>query len=168
MDTEYIHIGKIVNTHGNRGALKVFPLTDYPERFRQMTQVKVSLNEQISVLNIEEVSYHQKFVILKIREITDMNAALAYKNGFIIVERQELMTLPKGSYYIFELIGLVVYDLCGQQLGRITEVIHTGSNDVYVVETESKPLLVPALKKVVLNIDLDRGRMTVQLPEGLV
>ncbi|MCL2766393.1 MAG: ribosome maturation factor RimM [Peptococcaceae bacterium] len=167
MATELIRIGKIVNTQGNRGALRILPLTDYPQRFNKMTTVKIEINGQISELNTEEVFFHKKFVIIKFKEIPDMNAALSLKGGFLVVDREELTPLPKGSYYIFDLIGIVVVDLCGERLGILTDVIQTGSNDVYVVETDNKPLLLPALKQVILNIDIEGKRMVVQVPEGL-
>lgn len=167
MTTGQISIGKIVNTQGNRGALRILPLTDYPERFLKMTAVKVAINEQIKELNIEEAFYHKKFVIIKFKGVSDMNEALALKGGILVVERDELTPLPQGSYYIFDLIGLEVVDLLGDRLGVLTDVLQTGSNDVYVVETGGKLLLLPALKQVILNIDIEGNRMVVQIPEGL-
>jgi len=167
MEIEHIRIGKIVNTQGNRGALRVFPLTDYPERFLNMTKVKVALEDQITEYHIEQASFHKKFVIIRFKEIRDMNQAMELKNGFLVVDREDLTPLPKDNYYIFQLIGMDVFDVCGDRLGALSEVIRTGANDVYVVETGAKPLLLPALKQVVLSIDVTKGRMVVKTPEGL-
>lgn len=167
MTEEYITIGKILGTHGNRGALRVLPLTDFPERFRQISRARVSLNGSMRELDIEEQYEHQKYVIIKFKEIQDMNAANNLKGGCLVVTRDELTPLPEGSYYIFDLIGAAVFDVEGRRLGHLTDIIQTGSNDVYVVETDDKPVLIPALKKVVKEIDLTQRRVVVQMPEGL-
>jgi len=167
MEAEHIRIGKIVNTHGNRGALRVYPLTDYPERFSRMTKVMVALEDRLTEYHLEQVTFHKKFVIIRFQEIQDMNQALELKNGFLVIDRGDLTPLPKDNYYIFDLIGMEVFDLCGDRLGALTDVIRTGANDVYVVETGTKPLLLPALKQVVLNIDVPGRRMVVKTPEGL-
>lgn len=158
----YIRIGKILSTQGNRGALRVLPLTDFPERFQKMTHVQVAINDLLRELNIEDARFHKKYVIIKFKEIQDMNAACDLKGGYLVVTRDELMPLPKDNFYIFDLIGLEVFELDGVRLGIITDIIKTGSNDVYVVETGAKPLLIPALKQVVQEIDLDGRRMVVR------
>jgi len=167
MVEKYIRIGKILGTQGNRGALRVLPLTDYPERFQQMATVRVLINGLIRELSIEEMYFYKKYIIIKFKEIEDMNAANKLKGGFLVVTRSELVPLPEGSFYIFDLIGVDVFDLSGRRLGNITDIIQTGANDVYVVETEARPVLIPALKQVVKEIDLDRRRVVVQMPEGL-
>lgn len=168
MTEEYIRIGKILNTQGNRGALRILPLTDYPERFQKKGRVLVSVNGSRREFQIEEAYPHKKFFIVKFKEVEDMNAAEKLKGGLLEVTRGELVSLPKDSYYIFDIIGLKVDAPGGERLGEITDVIQTGANDVYVVETGGKPILIPALKQVVKEIDLAGGRMVVELPEGLV
>ena len=168
MAEEYIRVGKILGTQGNRGAVRVLPLTDYPERFHNMSLVKVKLKEGRQDLQIESVNEHKKFIIIKFRGIEDMNAAEQLRGGCLEITREQLVPLPEGSYYIFEIIGLKVYDLDGAYLGEITDVLQTGANDVYVVETGGKPLLIPALKQVVREVDLQGRRMRVELPEGLM
>ena len=167
MSGEYIHIGKIVKTQGRWGDLRVFPLTDYPERFLEMQTVKISHQGQIKEYHLEAASLYKKYVIVKLKEVPDMNAAEALKGGLMVVSRDELVPLPEGSYYIFDLIGLTVCDFCGERLGTLSDVLKTGANDVYVVETGGKPLLLPALKQVILKIDLPGRKMVVQPPEGL-
>lgn len=168
MAEEYIRIGKILNTQGHRGAVRVLPLTDYPERFTKMRRVLISIKGSRREYSIEEAYPHKKFFIVKFKEVADMNAAEELKGGLLEVARDQLVPLPEDSFYIFDIVGLGVYDPGGQRLGEITEVIQTGANDVYVVETGGRPLLIPALKQVVREIDLTGGRMVVELPEGLV
>lgn len=164
---ELITIGKIVNTHGIKGAVRVVPLTDFPERFSGMERVRVATPAGQRELDIEHVSPHKKYVIVKFREVTDFTAAQALKGCLLQVTRDELAALPEGSYYIFDIVGLLVQTSSGDLLGKVTEVLQTGANDVYVVETGAKPLLLPATKEVVKEIDLDARRMVVELPEGL-
>lgn len=168
MAEEFITIGKILKTQGKAGAVRVLPLTDYPERFKVESKVYVSLKGSRKTMNIEESFPHQKYVIVKFKEITDMNAAEEIKGGILEINRAELFPLPEYTYYIFDIIGLTVSDKNRGIMGKITEVIQTGANDVYVVETGAKPLLIPALKQVVKEIDLPGRLMVVDLPEGLI
>lgn len=169
MGEKFITIGEIVNTHGCRGAVRVVPLTDFPERFRDLQAAYVVCGGQRLRLHVETVAYHKRFVILTFREIPDMTAAEKLKGALLQVPRSELVPLPDGHYYIFDIVGLTVYTQEGERLGVVQDVLRTGANDVYVVQAESggAPLLIPALKAVVREIDLEGGRMTVVLPEGL-
>jgi 16S rRNA processing protein RimM len=167
MSDELIRIGKILKSQGHRGAVRVLPLTDFPERFQDMKRVRVKLQDSMADYTIEEVKPHGKFLAIKFKEILDMDAAEKLKGSFIEVTRQELVPLQEGSYYIFDIIGMNVFNHDGRPLGKITDVLQTGANDVYVVETEGRPLLIPALKQVVKEIDLPGRRMLVELPEGL-
>jgi 16S rRNA processing protein RimM len=117
-------------------------------------------------MNIEESVPRQKYVIIKFKEVPDMNAAEEIKGGILEITREELHPLPENTYYIFDIIGLNVRDLNRGSLGRISDVLQTGSNDVYVVETGARPVLIPALKQVVKEIDLPSRSMVVDLPGG--
>lgn len=168
MAEDYIAIGKILNTQGRAGAVRVLPLTDYPQRFEVKSRVYVSLKGSRKLMSIEKSAPHQKYLIVKFKEIPDMNAAEEIKGGILEITRDQLFPLQENTYYIFDIIGLTVSDRTRGSLGKITEVLQTGANDVYVVETGGRPLLIPALKQVVKEIDLPAGRMVVELPDGLV
>ncbi|MBE3586498.1 ribosome maturation factor RimM [Desulfofundulus thermocisternus] len=165
---DFINIGKIVTTQGHRGEVRVLPLTDFPERFEQMDEVLIYHNGERKTYHIEKTWYHKSFVILKFREVQDMNAALALRGAFLQVTPDQLVDLPEDTYYVFEIIGLDVYTPEEDWLGKVTDVLATGANDVYVVEGEAgRPLLIPALKSVVRKVDLGKKRMVVELPPGL-
>ncbi len=162
-----IRVGKITNTHGHKGALKVQPLTDYPERFEEILDLYVVDGEKKEKITIDSIKYQKNNLILEINEIKDMNQAELYKGKYLFIEKEDARPLPEGRYFIFQLVGLNVYE--GETLlGVISEVIQTGSNDVYVVKREKgkKDILIPALKKVVKDIDLENKRMQVELLEG--
>lgn len=157
-----ITIGKIVGTFGHRGMLKLLPLTDFPDRFLEMDEVVLELNGKQQVYHILEAKYYQSRILLKFKEISDLSGAETLRGALIKISRDELTTLPEGSYYIFDIIGLKVYTPDGAFIGVVEDLIQTGSNDVYVVGNENKgPLLVPALKEVVKELDIKGGRMVV-------
>lgn len=162
-----IRVGKITNTHGLKGALKVQPLTDYPERFEEILDLYVVDGEKKEKITIDSIKYQKNNLILEINEIKDMNQAELYKGKYLFIEKEDARPLPEGRYFIFQLVGLNVYE-GDTLLGVISEVIQTGSNDVYVVKREKgkKDILIPALKKVVKDIDLENKRMQVELLEG--
>lgn len=165
---QYITIGKIVNTQGHRGEVRVIPLTDFPERFSAMDKAFIELNGQTKLINIEKTYPHKKFIIIKFAGINDMNAAETLKNAKLLIPRDELMPLPEDTFYIFDIVGVGVFTEEGRYLGQVQDVLQTGANDVFIVEGETtRPLLIPALKQVVRDVDIEQKKMTVCLPEGL-
>ena len=162
-----IRVGKITNTHGHKGAVKVLSMTDNPERFEELQEVFLLDGDKKEKLTINSVKYQKSNLILEIKEIKDMNQAELYKGKYLFIAKKDINPLPEGRYYIFQLVGLKVYEK-DNFLGEITEVIETGSNDVYIVKSKDreKDILVPALKKVVKNIDLENKTMQVELIEG--
>lgn len=163
MNDDMIVIGKIIAPQGVRGEVRVMPLTDFPERFRKLKTARL---DDGTSLPVESVRYHQQFVLLKFREMNDRNAIEHLRGKLIQVERKDAVPLPAGHYYIFDIIGLEVFTEEEEYLGNVTDVLETGSNDVYVVEQQDKkPLLIPALKTVVLKIDIAGGKMIVNLQE---
>lgn len=163
-----MQIGQIINTHGNRGELKVFPLTDHPERFNDLKHVYLLQDEEYRRYQVERVRSHRNMVILSLREITDMNEAEKLKGLYLQLPVEELKPLPPGHYYFYQIIGLRVYQ--GEEcLGEVRDILKTGSNDVYVVTRPAgKEILVPALKDVVREINPGAGIMRVELPPGLM
>ncbi len=168
MTERYINIGKIVNTQGIKGEVRVIPLTDYPERFLRMDKVLVNNRGNLKTYQIEKVREHKKFFIIKFTEIADMDAAILLKNSLLQVPESELTKLPANTYYIFQLEGLAVFTAEGLRLGTLQEVISTGANDVWVVKSEAgQEVLIPAIKQVVKSVDLESRKVIVELPEGL-
>lgn len=166
---EYLNVGRIVNTHGVKGEVKVLPLTDDPGRFDSLKAVYLDKKDGLQKLNIQGVKYIKSFVILKFKEVNDMNGAELLKEHYLKIDRKDAVKLPADSFFICDLIGSSVYDTGGTLLGEMTDVLKTGSNDVYVVTRKGKKdILVPALKSVVKLISPEDRRIVVELPEGLV
>lgn len=157
-------VGEIVNTHGVRGELKVVPLLDNSEDLLDYKHFFIDGKSYERA----SIRFHKNFALIKLKGIDDMNLAESFKGKFLELPREELKPLPDGRYYICDLIGLKVIDEVIGELGNITEVIETVSNDVYVVDYKGKDLCIPILENVVQDVDLDSGIVKVTLPKGLI
>lgn len=166
---QYFEIGKITGTHGIWGTMRVFPTTEDPSRFERLKEIIVEIRGKRETFHIQKVAFHKQFVLLTVKEITDINVAELYKNGRILIPDAMAIPLGEDEYYNRDLYGLKVVTEEGEELGEITEIFPTGSNDVYVVKKDGKgkELLLPAIKDCIKNVDLENGVMTVKLLEGL-
>ena len=165
---EYFEIGQIVNTYGIKGFVKVVPFTDDIKRFEKLKSVYIDYQGKLLLVNIEEVSYSKANVLLKFKEYPDINMVEKFKNCYLKIERKDAVKLPKDSYFIADLIGLEVYTEEGRLLGKVDDIFKTGSNDVYVVKDElGKQTLLPAIKEVIKNVDIENKKIIVNLIKGL-
>ncbi|ABP67737.1 ribosome maturation factor RimM [Caldicellulosiruptor changbaiensis] len=166
---KYLQVGKIVNTFGLKGEVKVIPLTDSPDRFSELNYVLLEDNLS-QKLTIERYRVKDNIVIMKFREISSIDEALKLKNRFLVIERERAKKLPEDTYFICDIIGLEVYDLDGRKLGKVKDVLQTGSNDVYICQSYigKKDLLIPALKDIVKEVNIEQGYMKIKVIEGLL
>ncbi|NLT95754.1 MAG: 16S rRNA processing protein RimM [Clostridia bacterium] len=162
-----IKVGQILTTYGHKGEVKIFPLTDNPERFKKLKYVFLQLPDGMKKVHIEKVRVHNNLVFIKFTEVPDMTAAEKLRGLYITIEEEQLVDLPEDHYFLFQIIGLDVYEN-DLYLGKITDVVQTGSNDVYIVKNNQKEILIPALKSIIKVIDLKEKKMSVSLPEGLL
>lgn len=175
-ETKWIVIGEIIATQGNRGEVKVFPHTEFPDRFSTMESVRLfrpKEDEPFGVFPIEGCRLHKGAIILKLKDVDTISQAETLNRMLIKVGVDELMPLPPGRHYIFQLIGLKCITTSGQNLGVITDVLQTGANDVYVVRpapgvTELKEFYIPVIPQVVLDIKPEDGFVLVELLDGLL
>ena len=159
---ERIVIGRVGAAHGIRGELRIIPLTDFPERFPALREVMVG----DELLHIESVKPQGKNFLMRFREYAVREDAQKLTGRLLTVARAEAAPLDEGEYYVFDIVGLTVYDEEDNELGTVENVLRTGSNDVYAVRSEDgREILIPALRKVVRTIDVPNGRMTVRLSE---
>ncbi|MCI5969555.1 MAG: ribosome maturation factor RimM [Clostridia bacterium] len=166
MEQLYLEIGKIVNTRGLKGEVKVVPWADYPEIFEEINFVyDKSENRYL----IENVKYQKENVILKLEGIDSVECAQKLKNSILYVRKDTLPDLDSDTFFVADLIGLDVFDENDAFLGKISDVITAGGADVYIIKNEgAKDLLLPALKEVVNEINLDEGFVKVTVPDGLL
>lgn len=166
---QLLQVGVISTTHGIKGEVKVFPTTDDAKRFKKLKQVYLDTGREKLVLEIEGVKFFKQFVILKFKGIDDINSIEKYKGRSLFVDREHAVKLKKDEYFIADMIGMHVAADDGQDFGILKDVIETGANDVYVIETKNHgEVLVPAIKQCILNVDIENGEMTIHLLEGLI
>ncbi|RKD34411.1 ribosome maturation factor RimM [Thermohalobacter berrensis] len=164
--TDYIQIGKIVNTHGIKGELKVIPLTDDIERFEKLDTIFIEKEED--EFQVKKVWYKKNFVILKLKGYNNINDVLKFKNRFILIHKDDAIELPEDSYFIFEIKGLDVYHINGEKIGKVVDVLQPGANDVYVVKNGNKEYLIPAVKEFIKEINLEEGKIVIDPIEGMI
>lgn len=166
---EFLEIGKIVNSYGIKGFMKVVPYTDDITRFNQLKNIYIEKNSKRIPFRIEKVKYQKNLVLLKLEGINDINDIEQYKNCYIKIDRKDAIKLPKDTYFITDLIGLEVYTDENILLGNVVDIFPTGSNDVYVVKDElGKQVLLPAISEVIQSIDLKNKKIVVHLIPGLI
>lgn len=146
------------------GYLKVEASTDFPERFAPGSVLY--LGDQPTVVQRSRSTKGR--VVVKLDVVDDRTQAESLRGRLLTVPPDQLKPLGEGSYYHFQIIGIGVWSDQGEFLGTLTQILSTGSNDVYVVTGDSrKELLLPAIAESILEVDLRENRMTVRVPEGL-
>ena len=166
---ELVTIGKIVKTRGLHGEVKVFPLTDIPDRFECLETVRVRrVQGQDVMVAIETVNYYKGFVYLQFRERNSVEAVQDLIGGWLQVDRASVPKLPEDVYYHFEVIGSSVYTEDARRLGTVVDILETGSHDIYVVQEDDREYLIPAIAEVVKQIDREKRMITIHPLEGLL
>ena len=159
-----ITVGMISKPHNLNGAIKVHPITDFPERFLERQEILVEVKGKLELMKITSVSLHNSFLIMQLEGIDSIDKAEQLRGAYLKISEAQLASLKDDEFYIFQLIDMEVKDIQGNYIGRLADVIKTGANDVYIVKDQAnKEILIPALKKVVKKIDLEAKEMTVEL-----
>jgi 16S rRNA processing protein RimM len=148
---DFMSVGQIGKTHGLKGEVKVFSLTDSLDRFKKLKSVYIDGE----IRKIEGCKLQADKAILKIEGIDSIEEAELYRNKYLMVSREDAIKLPEGSYYVADLIDCSVFDSVGKELGKVFDVLHTPGNDVYWVKGNEE-VLVPVLKDIVVSIDIDK------------
>lgn len=166
---ELLQVGVITSTHGVRGEVKVYPTTDDAARFKQLKHVLLDTGKETLPLEIQGVKYFKQFVILKFKGFDNINDIERYKRCPILVERCDAVELEEDEYFIADMIGMAVETEDGKEFGTLKDVIETGANDVYVIDSaEHGEVLVPAIKECILDVNIEEGKMKIHLMDGLV
>lgn len=164
---DLLEFGKIIGAHGLNGELKVFPITRDASNFLKIKKVIIQ-GIEFSVISVRLMNNHVTF---SIEGINDRTQAEQFKGEYISIKRKDAPSLDKETYYMRDIIGCEVYDDIGI-IGKIVDIIETGSNDVYVTDGSNgvykQQILIPAIKGVVLNIDINSKRIHVKIPKGLL
>lgn len=166
----FLVIGQIVRPHGVRGEVRADIHTDLPERFTWLKEIFLATDEDgadATTWAIEALRFHQGQVLLKLASIGDRDEAETLRGQWLLIPEDEAIPLEEGEYFLYQLVGLAVYTDENELLGELAEVLETGANNVFVVRGAGREWLLPDTDEVILEIDFDRGRMTVHLLPGL-
>ncbi|MBP3830842.1 MAG: 16S rRNA processing protein RimM [Clostridia bacterium] len=164
-----LEIGQIVNTFGIKGFVKVNPWVNDVTRFDDLKKVYIKIRKELKVLEIEEVKYHKNQVLLKFKGVETVEQAEMLRNAILEIDRKDAIPLEEGEYFIADLLESEVYTDEGEKLGILEDIFNTGSNDIYVVKNElGKSILLPRIKDVFKEIDVENKKIIVHLIEGLI
>ena len=164
-----LQVGVISSTHGVRGEVKVFPTTDDVTRFRQLKKVYLDTGREMLPLEIQNVKFFKQFGILKFKGIDNINDIEKYRGKSLMIDREDAVDLDEDEYFIADMIGMKVCTEDGGEFGTLKDVMETGANDVYIIDSpEHGEVLIPAIRECILDVDMDEERMTIHLMEGLV
>lgn len=166
---DYLQVGVITSTHGIRGEVKVFPTTDDPRRFEDLKHVILDTGREQLPLEIEGVKYFKQYVILKFKGIDNINDIEKYRKMPLLISREDAVALKDDEYFMADILGIGVYTEDGECFGILKDILETGANDVYVIETRKHgEVLIPAIKECILDVNIEEDKMTIHLMDGLI
>ncbi|WP_400163416.1 ribosome maturation factor RimM [Brevibacillus sp. TJ4] len=170
-EKRFYTVGKLVNTHGLRGEVKVISTSDFPdERFRKGSQLYLfhpSLDEPLA-LKVATRRVHKDFEIISFQGYPHINDVESFKGGELKIPEEDLMELEEDEFYIHQLIGCEVVTDEGEELGEIVDVLQTGANDVWVVKGKRGEVLLPYIDDCIKQVDIANKRVVCHLMEGLL
>lgn len=166
--SDLYQVGAITQTHGVRGEVKVFPLTDDIARFENMKDLILDTGKEQIPLEVTSVRPQKNLVLLKFKGYDNINDVEKYKGCGLYVAKENRVKCEKDEYFIADLVGLAVKTDKDEMLGEVCDVITTGANDVYVVACpDGTETLLPAIKECILTVDVEKGQMLVHMMPGL-
>ena len=177
---DLLQVGAIATTHGVRGEVKVFPMTDDVNRFKKLKKVFLDTGKEYREMEILQVKFFKNMVILKFKGIENINDVEKYKGSGLFVTRDQAVKCEKDEFFIADLIGMEVMTEAGELLGELKDVLQTGANDVYLVVVaqdspyaekapgKNRELLLPAIHECIRSVDLEKRSIQVYLMPGLV
>lgn len=165
MKQQYLEVGKVTGVHGLMGEVRVQPWADSPDFLCRFKTLYVDENHW--PVQVERARVHKNMVILKLKDFTDVNGALAMRNAILYIDRKDAH-LPEGAFFLADLMDLEVRDAkTGRVLGRIADVLTLPANNVYVVRGGEREWMIPAVDEFIAQVNVDEGYMLVNLMEGL-
>ncbi|MFD3445477.1 ribosome maturation factor RimM [Microbacteriaceae bacterium 4G12] len=170
--TKWFNVGKIVNTHGIKGEIRVVSRTDFPqERYKVGNTLYIWMEKSKTPLEVKVASYrtHKSFDLLTFDGYNNVNDVEQFKGALIKVPEEQLGELGEDEFYYHEIIGCQVVTEEGEEIGKIVEILSPGANDVWVAKrSNGKEVLIPYIEDVVVDINIDEKRITIHVMEGLL
>jgi 16S rRNA processing protein RimM len=160
---EFITVGQIGRPRGTEGEMYVTPLTDFPERFENMTEIFVSSGDSWTKMKVTKSTMISGRPVIRLENINSPEDAARFTNRYLAVTKDQLKEPPQNSYFIFDLVGCAVYDeKTNEQIGQIVEVEEYPANDAYVIRTENgERLVLAAIKRFVKSVDIENKKIVI-------
>lgn len=167
INSDYTIVGKIINTRGIRGEVKVFPMTPVKERFSDLDHVFVG--DELDRYEIKKVSYDGKYAYLTFDRYENINLVLGLKEEFVYIEDENRIELDEDTFFISDIISCKVFDTEKQYIGELVDIMEIPANDVYVIKGENgEEYLIPAVKQFVKSIDTEGKIIVINPIEGML
>jgi len=168
----YLLLGEILRPHGINGEVRMRILTDYPERIASLEMVYLGSDPNVAEAagyRVEHMRPHQGYGLLKLEGVDSRDEADLLRELFVMVSIEDAVPLEEGEYYLYQIIGLRVQTQDGELLGTLTDVLETGANNVYVVDSPRYgEILIPVIQETIIETDVHAGVVIVRLPPGLL
>jgi len=169
IDRQLLAVGSIVKAFGLKGDVVVQPMTDSPSRFRELKTLWLGNdNRSVAEIRIQKAVVEPRGVRLKLEGVDDRTSAEKMRGKILFVDEEHRVRLPRGRYFVHDVIGLLVRDEAGNELGSVADVLRYPAHDVYVVRGNGREFMIPAVKEFVAAIDVAARTMTVRPIEGMV
>ncbi len=172
MSEQFLNVGKIVNTHGIKGELRIIAITDFEEeRFLPGNHLYLFKNDELAPikLTISNHRKHKQFDLLQFEGYDNVNDVESFKGSMLKVKKEDLSPLDEGEYYYYEIIGCDMYTEDGDYFGQVKEILSPGANDVWVVKRQGKKdVLIPYIDDVVKDVNIEKKEIKIHLMEGLL
>lgn len=167
----WLNVGKVVNTHGIKGEVRVISITDFTEeRYKPGSKLTLFIDgKNPEELTVSSHRSHKSFDLLTFEGLNNVNEVEKMKGGVLRVPNTELGTLNEGEFYYHQIIGCQVLTLDGEEVGKITEVMSPGANDVWVVKVPGKKdVLIPYIDQIVKEVNIEEQKVIIEPMEGLL
>lgn len=168
---KWFNVGKIVNTHGIRGEVRVISRTDFAEERYKVGNTLYLFRENKEPLELIIASHrkHKNFDLLTFEGYPNINDVEPLRDGILKIDESQLLDLDEGEFYFHEIIGCTVYTDEGEEIGTIREILTPGANDVWVVKgTRGKEVLIPYIEQIVKEVDIKAQKVIITPMEGLL
>jgi 16S rRNA processing protein RimM len=168
MEDELYAIGVVTGARGLKGEIKVKPLTDYPDRFNHLKSIILYKSEPHVTYDIQRVRFHKNLVILQLKGVETRTDAEKLAGFELLIRKEELIELENDEYFWFDLIGMEVSTTDNVIIGTIKKILDGPANDIYVIENDGTEHLIPAVKQVIVHVDIKNKKMVIDPMPGLI
>lgn len=165
--SQFLECGKIINTHGIRGGLKLESWCDTPNDLASLKKVYFQCGAEYKCHKVKKASVFKQFVLFELEGINDIDTASTFKNRIVFADREDI-SIDEDAFFLADIIGLPVIDInSGEEIGALSDVLNLGASDLYEIDTKSGKKLIPAVDEFIKEIDLEKG-IFVSLIEGML